>query len=121
MKLGKKNYPLKIIDDWKRFEKYNKKKNKKLSAYISNHNSTCQKTKIVWMIPQKRRLSFLTLKKLSILLRRKASKHHGDFYCLNFLYSFSADNKLKSHEKVCKNKDFFGIVMPTEKILKFNQ
>ena len=47
MKLGKKNYPLKIIDDWKRFEKYNKKKNKKLSAYISNHNSTCQKTKIV--------------------------------------------------------------------------
>ena len=28
MKLGKKNYPLKI-DDWKRFEKYNKKKKKK--------------------------------------------------------------------------------------------
>ena len=32
-------------------------------------------------------------------------------------------NKLKSHEKVCKNKDFCGIVMPLEKdnILEFNQ
>ena len=35
---------------------------------------------------------------------------------LNFL-------EQKSHEKVCKNKDFCGIVMPTEKkkILEFNQ
>ena len=30
---------------------------------------------------------------------------------------------MKSHEKVCKNKDFYGIVMPSEKgnILQFNQ
>ena len=33
------------------------------------------------------------------------------------------ENKLKSHEKVCKNKDFCGIVMPSEKdkLLEFNQ
>ena len=60
---------------------------------------------------------------MSTLLRRITSKHHGYFYCLNCLHSFRTENKLKSHEKVCKNKDFCGIVMPTEKnqILKFNQ
>ena len=44
------------------------------------------------------------------------------FYCLNCLYSFRTENKLRSHDKVCKNKDFCGIVMPSEKdILEFNQ
>ena len=63
------------------------------------------------------------MKKLSTLLRGTTPKHHGDFYCLNCLNSFRAENKIKSHEKACKNKDFCGIVMPTEKhnILKFNQ
>ena len=53
------------------------------------------------------------------LLRGIKSKHHGDFYCLHCLNSF----KLKSHEKICKNKDFCGIVMPPEKnnVLEFNQ
>ena len=35
----------------------------------------------------------------------------GDFYFLNCLYSFRAENKLKSHEKVYKNKGFCGIKM----------
>ena len=63
------------------------------------------------------------VKNLSILLRGITSKHHDDFYCLNCLHSFRTENKLKSHEKVCKNKDFYGIVMPSEKdnILEFNQ
>ena len=62
-------------------------------------------------------------KKLSTLLRGIKSKHHGDFYCLNYLYSIITENKLKSREKVCKNKDFFGITMPSEidYILEFNQ
>ena len=44
-------------------------------------------------------------------------------YCLKCLRSFRTENKLKSHEKVCKNKDFCVIVMPSEKdnILKFHQ
>ena len=51
------------------------------------------------------------------------SKHKGDFLCLNCLHSFRTENKLKSHEKVCKNKDFCRILMPSEKekILEFNQ
>ena len=51
------------------------------------------------------------------------SKNKGGFYCSNRSYSFRTENNLKSHEKVCKNKDFCGIVMPSEKdnILEFNQ
>ena len=42
---------------------------------------------------------------------------------MNCLHSFRTENKLKSHEKVCKNKDFCGIVMSSEndKISEFNQ
>ena len=42
---------------------------------------------------------------------------------MNCLHSVRTENKFKSHEKVCKNKDFCGIVMPSEKdkILEFNK
>ena len=51
-------------------------------------------------------------KTLSALLHGITSKHKGDFYYLNCLHSFRTENKLKSHEKVCKNKDFCEIAMP---------
>ena len=56
---------------------------------------------------------------MSDLLHGKTPKHKGNFYCLNCLHSFRTENKLKSHEKVCKNKDFCGIVLPTEKDNKY--
>ena len=34
---------------------------------------------------------------------------------MNCLHSFRIENKLQSNEKVCKNEDFWGIVMPLEK------
>ena len=42
---------------------------------------------------------------------------------MNCLHSFKTERKLESHEEVHKNKDFRGIVMPSEKgkILTFNQ
>ena len=42
---------------------------------------------------------------------------------MNFLHSFRIENKLKSHEKVCKSKDICGIVTPSwkDKILESNQ
>ena len=64
---------------------------------------------------RKRMLADLAVKKLSALLRGITSKHQGDFYCLNCLHSFATKNKLKSHEKVCKNKEFCGIVLPIPK------
>ena len=77
------------------------------------------------MIPieEKEGWNYLTVKKLSALQREITSKHDGQFYCFNCVYSFITENKLKSHEKVSKchekvskNKDFCGIVMPSEKV-----
>ena len=77
------------------------------------------------MIPneEKEGWHYLAIKKSSVLLHGIMSNNKGDFYCLNCLHSFRTENKLKSHEKVCKDKDFCGIVMQSEKddILEFNQ
>ena len=77
------------------------------------------------MIPNKLKegWDYLTVKKVSRLLRGITSKHHGDFHCLICLHSFRIENKLKSYEKVCKNEDFCGMVIPSEKdnILEFKQ
>ena len=77
------------------------------------------------MVPneEKEGWHYFAVKNLSTLLRGIKSTHHGDFYCLNCLHSFGTKNKLKSLEKVCKNKDFCWIVMPSEKdsILELNQ
>ena len=51
------------------------------------------------------------------------SKHHSDFYCLNCLHPFATERKIESHQKVCENKDFCNIIMPSAdtKMLEFNQ
>ena len=64
---------------------------------------------------KKRIIPLSCSERISTLLHKITSKNKGDFYCLNCLHSFRTENKLKSHEKVCKNKDFCGIVMPSEK------
>ena len=122
------------IDDWKTFEKNNTTiasdtlyTNEKeiCPAYISKINLNCEKQVIPLLIPnaEKEGWHYLAVKKLSTLLRGITSKYHGDFYCLNCPHSFRTDEKLKSHEQVCKNKDFCGILMPSENdnILEFNK
>ena len=68
------------------------------------------------MIPNREGWHYLTVKKLSILLRGIRSKRHGDFGSLNCLPSFAT-------EKQFENKDFRNVIMPSEdtKILEFNQ
>ena len=77
------------------------------------------------MIPPEEESSwhYLAVRKSSALLHEINSKHEGNFYCLNCLHSFTIENKLKSHERICKNKDFYGIVMPSQKdnLLQFSQ
>ena len=135
------SYPSKI-DNWKTFEKNNLTitlsvlyiKEKEIHvAYISKHNSTLEKQIFILMIPNeekkgrkakaKEQWHYLTVKKLSTFLREITSSHHGDFYCLNCIYSFKTKNELNSHEEVRENKDFCGISMPSEKnnMLEFNQ
>ena len=55
-------------------------------------------------------------------LHKKTSNHKGNFYCLNCFNSSRTENKLKIHEKICKNKDFCWVEIPSEKnkILKSN-
>ena len=74
------------------------------------------------MIPNGEKWYYLAVKKLSVLLRGITSKHYGDFYCLNCLHSFRTENKLESHKRVCENKGFCNIIMPSEdtEILQFD-
>ena len=127
------NYPSKI-NDWKTFEKNNPtialnilyiKEKEKCPPYISKNNSNYERQTILLMIPNKEKEGWhhLAAKKLFALLGGLTSNYNGNFYCLNCLHSFRTENKLKSHEKICKNKDFCGIVMPSKKkiSLDFNQ
>ena len=42
---------------------------------------------------------------------------------MNCLYSVRTKSKLESHKKVCENKDFCNVIMPSEdtEILEFSQ
>ena len=127
------NYPSKI-DDWKAFEKDNPtiardilyiNEKEIYPAYKSKHNSTRGRQIILLMILTKEkegRWHYLAVKILSALLHGITSNRKGDFYCLNYLHSFRTKNKLKSFEKICKNKDFCGILMSSEKkkIVEYN-
>ena len=44
-------------------------------------------------------------------------------YCLNCFQSYTTENKLKKHKKVCENHDYCYVEMPEKdnKILKYNQ
>ena len=61
---------------------------------------------------------YLAVKKLSTLLRRITSQHRGDFYCLNCVHSFATENKRESHKKICQNKYFCNVIMPSEETKK---
>ena len=45
------------------------------------------------MILNKEKWHYLAVKQLSALLKGITSKHHGDFYCLNYLHSFAIEKK----------------------------
>ena len=38
---------------------------------------------------------YLSVKRISGLLRGITSGHSGDFYCLNYFHSYTTENKLK--------------------------
>ena len=92
-------------------------------SYVSKHNSNREKQFILLMISIGEKWHYLAVKKLSALLREITSKHHGDFYCLNYFHFFATENKLQLHKRTCENKDFRNANMPSEdtKILEFNQ
>ena len=100
------------------------KKEKIYPAYFLKHNSNREKQVIILITSNGEKLwHYLAIKRLSALLRGITSKHHDDFCCLNCLHSFATEKILKSHKKVCENKDFCNVIMPSEdkETLEFNQ
>ena len=77
------------------------------------------------MIPdeEKEGWHYLAVKKTICVTKRNNFKHDDYFYCQNCLHSFTTENKLKCHKKVCKSKDFCGAALSIQKdnTLKFNQ
>ena len=83
------------------------KKKKIYPAYVSKHNSNREKQVFLLIISNgDKQWHYLAVKKLSALLRGITSKHHDDFYCLNYFHSFTTENILQSCKRVCENKNF---------------
>ena len=54
------------------------------------------------MISNGKNWHYLTVKKLSGLLRGISSNHNSDYYCLNCFQSYRTENKLNVHKKCVK-------------------
>ena len=64
------------------------------------------------MITDNEKKHYLVIKSVSKLLNGITSNHKGDFYYLNCFHSYRTKNKLKNHDKICKNHDFCNVKMP---------
>ena len=75
------------------------------------------------MIPNGKGWHYLTVKHLLTLLKGITFKQQGELFCFNCIYSFATKNKLESPKKICENKFFFHVVIPSEdtKLLEFNK
>ena len=118
--------------DWKKFELnseaalnilYIPHNTKKIEiAYNSKHNLTREKQIILLMISNGENWHYLVVKSLSGLLTGITSNHKEDFYCLNCFHSYRTKNKLEAHKKICENRDYCRVEMPTEdnNTIKYN-
>ena len=71
------------------------------------------------MVKNGEKWHYLTIKRLPALFRVISSKHDGDFYCLNCFQSYTTENKLKKHKRVCENHDC--CYEEYNKTLKYNE
>ena len=95
------------FNSWKKFESNNKSialnilyvpyNTKEIRhAYKSKYNLKRENHVILLMITDSEKWHYLPVKKLSALLRGIASKHVGDFYCLNCFCSYRTKNIKKT-------------------------
>ena len=92
-------------------------------AYKSKYNLKRENQVILLMITDGEKWHYLAVKILSALFKGITSKHEGDFCCLNCFQSYTTENKLKKHKKVCENHNYCYVEMPEKdnRILKYNQ
>ena len=74
------------------------------------------------MITDGEKWHYLVVNNLSRLLRGITSNHNADFYCLNCFHSYRTKNKLEAHKKICENRDYCHVEMPTigNNTIKYN-
>ena len=92
-------------------------------AYISKYNHKRKNQVILFMITDDgERWHYLAVGSFSALFREISSSNNGDFCWLNCFHSYRTLNKLKKHERVCKNHDYYHIDMPdkSKNILKYS-
>ena len=91
-------------------------------AYKSKTNLTQERQIILLMISDGQKWHYSVVKNLSGLLRGITSNNKEDFYCLNCFHSYSTENKLEAHKKICENHDYCHVEMPTKNnnIIKCN-
>ena len=120
--------------DWRKFELNNKSvalnvlyvphnTEKIRHAYKSKYNLTRENEVILLMITDGEKWHYLVVKRSSALFTGITGNNNGDFYCLNCFQSYTTENKLKKHKKVCEDHDYCYVEMPEEhsKILKYNE
>ena len=88
--------------------------------YKSKYNLVRDNQIILLMINNGENWHYLAFKSLSRLLRGITSNHNGDYYCLNCFHSYSTENKLNAHKKVCENHDYCNIEMPSNNLINYN-
>ena len=73
------------------------------------------------MITDGNKWHYLAVSDLSALLAKKSSNHNEDLYCLGCFNSYTTENRLKEHEKICNRYDSCRIEMPefAERIIKY--
>ena len=75
-------------------------------ACKSKYNLTRENQVILLMISDGAKWHYLAVKRLSALIRGITGNNNGYFYCLNCFQSYTTENKLKKHKKVCENHDY---------------
>ena len=118
--------------DWKKFESNNKSIALNIlyvlhnteqirHAYKSKHNLNRGNQVILSMITDSEKWHYLAVKSLSALFRGITGNNNGDFYCFTCFESYTTENKLKKHKKVCEKHDYCHVEILEEdnKILKY--
>ena len=89
-------------------------------AYISKYNNERDSgVNLLMITDETSNWHYLAVKSISGLFRRITSNHNGDF-CLSCFHPYTTEEKLRKHERICKDQDFCHLKMPDEdnKILK---
>ena len=81
-------------------------------AYTSKHNKKRDTQVNLLMIENDEGNWHLAITTISGLLRGITLRNNGNFYFLNCFHSYSTENKLRKHEKICCDHKFSFLKMP---------